>query len=875
MNPTLAWLIGWCASAFWLFGSGTWTKAADGYPGWWALTLAWCAAAVVALRSQPPRLSPWAAVPSAAAVATALVWPWPASAIGVLLGLGAIAWAAPVAIVRRVGWATCLVGAAIAWSGLVELANLRFGANLHELPFLSEFFRVLLSFAGLRTAVMGDGVTWPDVDFVHRFTPTLEGLGVYPLLLMTAGALPFLALANVVWRRLWLRFLIVAAAYICARYVVVFAWTVSSGDSTFVWNPAVVWVSFAPLCFVLARLTARSGQPSGADFRVVEPGPSSTRVSPSLAVAAAACVGVAFGWLALCGFDPGIRKQGRVMLDEHHSDWEWSDVELDTRTYGQRTTYNYTSLANHLGRHFRLKINRAPLDDLALREVDVLFIKTPTEAYVADEIEAIDRFVARGGGLLLVGDHTNVFGTSYYLNQIAARYGIEFVYDATYDNDHGGLSRYDAPRIGRHPAIAWLPPFLFATSCSLRGRPWVEPIQTGVALRTNPADYSQPSFFAERDSWRHFPFGAFHQSLAARLGRGRVVAFSDSTVWSNFFVYLPGKPELALGVLEWLNRENLFPHLTALWSACALLGFGAAWALARRARGAGTIPTVLLPGVAFLAAWTPLVDAWVRERHRLPLPTVDYPDVCFYRGNSDYHLPITRLIDESRPTLLTFFNWSQRVGLVPRVSDQLDRSALTADALVVARPRGSLDVASVGELLRRGGRVLVLADRGSMETTKPLLEFGGMRWAPREWNRVSEADRALRGGGPTVAAAFTSRQPNEMSWKLDQCLLKNSLPEFHRAGLAIEGGAPLLVADGGEVLAAEANLPGGGYLLVAGVAELFADDVIGHGNSEPTDAQRELYELEYALWRELLPRAALAEHIAPATSLETPRVDEK
>jgi len=37
-----------------------------------------------------------------------------------------------------------------------------------------------------------------------------------------------------------------------------------------------------------------------------------------------------FSWFR----DPGIAKQGRVLIDEYYSNWEWTDRKLDTAWYG-------------------------------------------------------------------------------------------------------------------------------------------------------------------------------------------------------------------------------------------------------------------------------------------------------------------------------------------------------------------------------------------------------------------------------------------------------------------------------------------------------------------------------------------------------------
>lgn len=862
MNATLAWLAGWFVCGAWLFGGGAWSAAVGPWPGSWPLAGAVICLAVLARRSRISRVHPATCLLALVASVGVVVWPWPANAIAVLLAIGLVLAALPQGILRRAALVGLTVAGALACAGLVELLNRRFGANVHELGMFTPVFRALLAVLGIATTRPDAGLSFTDVDFSYRVTPTFEGLCVYPFAMLVAGALPGLWLLGAsvkryVWPALW-----ISVGFLCVRYVVVFVWSVSAADADMLWRPTVVWASLLPLVPLLARpVSAANGIPA-------------TEVSFALRLRTLVPVtlAVASFWMGWVHVDPGERKPGRVVIDEHHSDWEWTDVPMDTETYGQRTTYNYSSLTKFLARYFDVRVNREPLDDSRLGDVDVLVVKTPTEAYGPQELAAIERFVARGGGLFLIGDHTNVFGTSYYLNQIATEYGIEFVHDATYDNDHGGLSRYEPPAIGRHAAIAHLPTFLFATSCSLRGGLALQPVQTGPALRTLPADYSQPSFFAERDAWRHYPFGVFHQAVATTKGRGRVLAFSDSTVWSNFFVFLPGKPELALGLIAWLNRTNTWLGWDALWFSIAAIAVLVAWVASRRAdayhRGVGDLIT---PAAVAAIAWTPCVDAWIRARHALPEPREPYPEMYFYRGDSDYHLPITQLIDESKPTWLTFFNWAQRLDLTPRVSDVLSDALARGESLVLVRPRAGIDDAAVAEIrsyLGRGRNVLVLADAAAVGSTAPLLALGGMRWQPG-----SELPRpkAPRPGTPSPPKVDLGPVPATVAWARDEWGALVARSDFAGSWPSIDGGEPLLTLNSNVVVAASADFESGGRLIVTGLGDLFSDDTLGHGNSEPTAAQLELFDLEYRLWGELLRTGSRAD---PAGIIEAtaPRV---
>ena len=76
-----------------------------------------------------------------------------------------------------------------------------------------------------------------------------------------------------------------------------------------------------------------------------------------------------------------------------------------------------------------------PISDAALENCDVLMVKVPTSRYDPNEIATIERFVESGGGLMLVGEHTDVFNTGVHLNDIARIFGFSFRYDCLFDID--------------------------------------------------------------------------------------------------------------------------------------------------------------------------------------------------------------------------------------------------------------------------------------------------------------------------------------------------------------------------------------------------------------------------------------------------------
>src|SRR5262245_10471562 len=123
---------------------------------------------------------------------------------------------------------------------------------------------------------------------------------------------------------------------------------------------------------------------------------------------------------------------------------------LRHRVVRLRLGYNYASIAKFLSHYYDVKANSAPLTPDVLRETDVLILKTPTRAYSPEERAAILEFVRQGGGLFLVGEHTNVWGSGFYLNALARPLGFDFRYDVVFDLRKQFEELYPTPRLGPH-----------------------------------------------------------------------------------------------------------------------------------------------------------------------------------------------------------------------------------------------------------------------------------------------------------------------------------------------------------------------------------------------------------------------------------------
>jgi hypothetical protein len=830
MSALLVWLSVWFLASGWLLLVGFFLPAD---PRGWAVAGAGLLLLVLAAwRVRWRRFDPWLYLLAVPLAAAAVVWPLPHKA-GPLLLLGALLLALPL---RRASWLTPLtLGLGLAgalWTAQAgaTVAYWWLGARYHEATFLTPAIQALARLLGWAAGSSEGSLFLPHVEGVVQATTTWERLGAFPALLLAAGGLVLLPLV----RRPSARHLIgravaalaLGSGYLLCRYLVLTAVVAVSRDPALFWLPLPTSLTFLPLSLLLARsVPPNQSPPEPVSSASPATGPSAGRYAALAGVALAVGLAVA----GLFAFpDPGQQKAGRVLLDEYNSNWEWTTQTLDTEWYGQKSGYNYYSLGQWLKYYYQVDTNFEPRTPGLLANYDVLIIKTPTAPFTVEEVEAIDAWVRAGGGLFLIGDHTNVFGTSSYLNPLARRFGLRFRYDSTYDLATLRVTLYEHPDLLAHPAVLQMPPFLFATSCTLEAPLLSDNVMVGYGLRALPVDYSKRVFFPDKEKEQDYPFGLFLQSAAVRHGRGRVVAFTDSTVFSNFTMFIPGKPEYFLGVMNWLNHSARWPWLDGSLALVALLGSGGilllAWPLDHRRAGAAVLGALLLAAAA--GPWLGLRVA--EANYRLPEPHTEYTRIAFEGEHSRLILPTVPSAASPDISFQTFFVWAQRLAYVPVYAPTLEQALQQGQVLVLVdpiRPFTASEITAVKEFVAQGGRLLVLAEpRGE----GPTAGSAGQVLAPF-------------GLGLQARRATTGPIHNATGEVLGQL----------QVGGVVTGGEPLLTLGGQSPVAGLAR-HGEGLAAIVAFSHTFSDREMGKTSVTPTAHQRFLFEIEFWLLRSLV-----------------------
>lgn len=497
-------------------------------------------------------------------------------------------------------------------------------------------------------------------------------------------------------------------------------------------DPTLVYFSFAPLAVLIGVFAAGRLQAERPPNERAGTDPLAWRPAPTLAAAAG---GVACVAVALVYHHVGELRAGGVLMDESHGRWEASDVPFDTNSWGRGSTYNYAELADLLGRHYDFEVNRdQAITPALLANEQVVILKTPSSPYTAAELDALHEFVTAGGGIWLIGDHTNLYGMSDALNPIAAWAGMEFRKDAVYDAT-SGQTTFNDTTVRFHPSAIGSDDFAFQTSCSLAiTGPGVEPVLVGWRGTGEYVDYGHPNFFGNLTTELEDRTGLMLQAAIGSVGAGKVAAFTDSTVFSNFAIFDPGVSELALRTVQSLRFGSALPRgwrglLLALGIAlCGAAAFGSA----PRLKGQVPLGTATF-AVAFLFGqqW---VDGTVEDSFAPPTPSNPYRVVAFLQDASTFAL--TSFVDEAttgfedehaghdhakivepltKSSLSTFVNWTQRVPdarplRANSVADAIDGGAEMIVLFDPVKGPEHEDVELLKAFVGHGGVLLVLDD---------------------------------------------------------------------------------------------------------------------------------------------------------------------
>lgn len=230
-----------------------------------------------------------------------------------------------------------------------------------------------------------------------------------------------------------------------------------------------------------------------------------------------------------------------IIFDESHGPWESVKPILQPDSFGRGATYNYSAL---------YKFSKEILNSVSIHESGILqddlptdrifVLKMPTQKLSDTFQDSLGKWVSKGGRLLVIADHTNLYDTTTHINSFLMKhFHIKINETATFD-PIGNPIRNTTGYFGK------LYGSVYANNIETR---W----QTGASFKQThlnliPLELPNLSFSEDADYSKQNRFGPFlprlslpylkHPTLAGfTYGSGQVQILLDSTPWSTFSLF--------------------------------------------------------------------------------------------------------------------------------------------------------------------------------------------------------------------------------------------------------------------------------------------------------------------------------------------------
>lgn len=235
--------------------------------------------------------------------------------------------------------------------------------------------------------------------------------------------------------------------------------------------------------------------------------------------------------------------------EPHVAVWEhgkWGRAEKHDGGLNVQAQYSYDELHHMLGATQIFSAEH-------LSQFNELWLITPTTPFSRNEIVAIHHWVASGGHLVVVADHTDLFGHAQASAPLLSSFGLSIHSDCVLDcTSEGGTYFY------------WAKRYAGLTACSIGGRAEAIMVQAGFSERT---DYSKRSFFSDYMISNEERSGLFPVLVRSAFGLGQVTLFGDSTLFANFALVRPS----AQGILDIIVNPSAAESVYFYLSLASLL----------------------------------------------------------------------------------------------------------------------------------------------------------------------------------------------------------------------------------------------------------------------------------------------------------------
>lgn len=238
-------------------------------------------------------------------------------------------------------------------------------------------------------------------------------------------------------------------------------------------------------------------------------------------------------------------ERKRVYLQ--HGVWAKPSPSYSIKKLNNASCYSYSEFVTLLNADTISNVNQ-------IKGYNELWIVTPTKPFCKEELLAIKDWVIKGGNLIVVSDHTDLYGHSRCTDQLASIFGCRVHQSATFDSRNRVIFN-----------DAYASPVNIKTGTNMTGM--VFPMIASW-LWEEDTYYANSNFFGPLSPSGDDSYG--NKLIVGQIvfGLGQVSFLQDSTIFANFSVYQPYVMDVANLVSRHSFVTRLFLLLPLILSLC-------------------------------------------------------------------------------------------------------------------------------------------------------------------------------------------------------------------------------------------------------------------------------------------------------------------
>lgn len=265
-----------------------------------------------------------------------------------------------------------------------------------------------------------------------------------------------------------------------------------------------------------------------------------------------------------------------VLVDVYHTTKQNPvDYKLEPGVFSYQGVFGFWRAFDHMAEHGYkwTSLHTEPFSRERLDGFDSVFINLVSDDrpdFTQKEVDVIIEYVAQGGGLFVIADHTNVYRHAERINRFLMPMGIEVLYHTVTDR----------PPVHAVSGSAWIMTRDFADHPVTRGLDMVS-LQTGGPLSsesgvafTSPCEETPPRNCSYADYWdpeddRGFygnwtwdgdeelePVGPLEVVTAHEYGEGRIVVVGDQNIFGDAWIHFGDNFRLFMNATDWVSKKS-------------------------------------------------------------------------------------------------------------------------------------------------------------------------------------------------------------------------------------------------------------------------------------------------------------------------------